>query len=104
MTVVYSNKITITVNGITYTYLLELSTNTTQVPSYGGEITFIAKLLNQTTNQPVPNTSITLTDITTGSTAVAITDSTGEAQFTVSIPPNNGTSPVSYTFQASANV
>lgn len=47
-------------------------------------------------NNPVPNAKITLSDLTTGTSSAAITDSTGTASFTVTF--NN---PGTYVLQAS---
>jgi len=102
MATVYSNKITVTLEGVAYSYSLTLSASTTDIPATGGTVTFKAVLTNTTLNKPVPNTVVTLTELNSNSSSTATTDSTGTATFSVTFPANTSSSPISYTFQASA--
>ena len=58
-------------------------------------VTYTVVAYDQNQN-PVPNISVTLTDLTTGSTSQATTDTTGTASFSVTFP-----SAGNYTLQAS---
>ena len=104
MAIIYSNKITVTVSGVSYTYSLQLSANESSLPSSGGQVTFTANLMNTTLNQPVSGVVVTLTDLTTGQASSQTTDSNGIAVFYVTIPSNTSTTSETYSFQASATV
>lgn len=98
---VYSNKITITVSpGQAY---LTLSADTTSLPATGGTVNFTATLYNQvgTQNIPISGATVTLTDLTTGTSTTQTTNSSGVAYFQVSFPANTTSSPETYTIQAS---
>lgn len=102
MAIITSNQVSVTIQGVSsYSYSVSLSASPTTLSSSGGTVTLTATVMNTTTNTAVANCPVTFTEITTGTTASGITNSSGVATQQFSISANTSTSPETIYFQAS---
>jgi len=111
MTTIYSNVVTLSVSSEQVTYSLSLSFSPTSFNSSGGTATATATLTANVSNVNLSGHNVTLNQLASASTSATvlnswqgITDSNGNAIFTVSIPINTSTSTAYYYFDAVATV